>query len=318
MHTPKISVIIPVYDMEPYIAQCTRALCRQTLDDLELIFVDDGSHDNSCAIINAVLEEYPRRKSHSTIIRHESNKGVAAARTTGMKAMTGEYMAHCDPDDIPDPDMYFKMYHTAKITDADMVSCTYLEVPGNEKAIGPVFNGSGLEALQNHGYTYGLWNKIIRSTIIKRNDIYPYEGIDYNEDLNVIIRALCFCQGVTTIDEPLYHHTIGREGSICSGDIHDLLLKHSVPCMRRLDDFLDRFGRDKGQPEISSRLTDHVKFWMKSVLFNKADFELWCTLWAECHRIIPGIRSLGVKERMLMTLISLSYRIYRKIPMLKR
>lgn len=311
MDTPKISVIIPVYNVEPYIARCAHALMDQTLDDLELIFVDDCSPDGSSSILSRLIEEYPRRKARTTIIRHDGNKGVAAARTTGMKAMTGEYMAHCDPDDIPTPDMYRKMYEAAKAADADIVSCTYLEVPGGKRPSGTTFSGDGLQSLQNSGYTYGLWDKIIRSAIIKAHDIYPYEGINYNEDLNVIVRALCYCSKVTSIDEPLYHHTVGRDGSICSGDYKRLLLEHSVPCMRKLDDFLDRFGRDAGQPDFSSRLTDPAKFWMKNALFNKADIELWCSLWPECRRIIPHIGSLSKKERILMTLLARSPKLLK-------
>lgn len=313
MDTPKISVIIPVYNVEPYITRCAHALFGQTLTDMELIFVDDCSPDRSTAAITKVLDEYPHRKDRTVIIRHKTNKGVAAARTTGMKAMTGEYMAHCDPDDIPTPDMYRTMHEAAKAADADIVSCTYLEMPEGKRPMGATFNGTGLQALQNRGYTYGLWDKIIRSSIIKEHDIYPYEGINYNEDLNVIVRALCFCRRVTSIDTPLYHHTIGREGSICSGDYRRLLQEHSVPCMRELDIFLDRFGRDTRQSDYTSRLTDPVKFWMKRALYNHADIDLWCSLWPECHRIIPHITTLGIKERIVMTLLGHSPKILKRI-----
>lgn len=311
MHSPKISVIIPVYNVEQYIGRCIHALCTQTLDDMELIFVDDGSTDNSSATISMILEEYPHRKRKSKIITHEYNKGVAAARTSGMKVMTGEYMANCDPDDIPAPEMFLTMYETGKTSDADIVSCDYIEDPGGSIHVGTRFRGSGLEALQNHGYTYGLWDKIIRTTIIRENDIYPFQGIDYNEDLNVIVRSLCYCQRVDYVESALYYHTIGRDGSICSCELPDLLRRHSVPCLKALDDFLDNYGRDTDQPEFSSELTNPVKFWMKSKLLQSHNYDLWCKLWPECHSIIPSIPTLGIKERMFMTL--LPFRIFRKI-----
>lgn len=311
MDTPKISVIIPVYNVEPYIARCAHALMNQTLDDMELIFVDDCSPDNSVALLHRILEEYPVRRPRTTIISHDINKGVAAARTTGMRAMSGEYMAHCDPDDIPTPDMYRKMYETAKAADADMVCCSYIEMPEGKMRKVTAFNGSGIKALQDSTYTYGLWDKIIRSAIIKEHDVYPYEGINYNEDLNVIVRALCYCRHVTSIDEPLYHHTVGREGSICSGDYRRLLQEHSVPSMRKLDIFLEHFGHDSGQPAFSPRLTDPLKFWMKNALFNKSDIELWCSLWPECRRIIPHIGSLSKKERILMTTLARSPKLLK-------
>ncbi len=313
MDRPKISVIVPVYNVEQYIERCARALLSQTLEDIELIFIDDCSPDHSVEILLNVLKEYPGRAQRTKILRHGLNEGVAAARTTGMKAMTGEYMAHCDPDDIPDPDMFRLMHEAARAHDADIVSCTYLEEPGTGHPSGATFCGSGLDALQKGEYTYGLWDKIIRSSIILDHEIYPFEGINYNEDLNVIVRALCYTRRITAIDRPLYHHTVGRDGSICSGNYKQLLMRHSVPCMMRLDDFLDRFGRASGDPRYSSRLTDPVKFWMKNALFTKEDIDLWHSLWPECRRIIPKIKSLTFKEQTLMTIAAYSPKTIKKI-----
>lgn len=311
--SPKISVIIPLYNAETYIGRCVQGLFGQTLNDIELIFVDDGSTDGSVSVISNTLEEYPLRKPQTMILRHPRNLGVAAARTTGMKAMTGEYMAHCDADDIPCPGMYRTLYEAAMAADADMVSCTYTEEPGDRHPSGTAFSGNGLEALRASGFTFGLWDKIIRSSIIRDNGIYPYEGIDYNEDLNVVVRALCHCRRMVGIKASLYHHTVKRDGSITAGDYKELLLRHSVPCMRMLDEFLRLHALTTGDLRYSSKLTDPIKFWMKSALFNPADIDLWCSLWPECRRSIPRIRGLGVKERMLMTLFARSPKVLRRL-----
>ena len=96
---PKVSVVIPVYNVEQYIERCLYTLFGQTMDDIEYIFVDDSSTDSSVKIINKSLELYPYRKVLTKILRHSSNLGVGAARTTGIKAATGDYIIHCDPDD---------------------------------------------------------------------------------------------------------------------------------------------------------------------------------------------------------------------------
>ncbi len=313
MERAKISVIVPVYNVEPYVERCVRALFGQTLDDLEIIFIDDCSPDHSMDVIHRLLSEYPQRAARTIILRHDRNQGVAAARTTGMKAMTGEYMAHCDPDDAPYPEMYRLMYEAAKSDDADMVTCTYTEEPGSGVPRGSTFSGEAYDALRSGSYTYALWDKIIRSSIIKDNEIYPFEGINYNEDLNVIVRALCHSRRVKGLEAPLYYHSVGRDGSICSGDYRRLLLEHSVPSMRRLDEFLDRFGNESGDRRYSSRLTDPIKFWMKNALFRKDDVELWCSLWPECRRTIPWLHSLSIKERALMTLLARSPKTLKRI-----
>lgn len=82
---PKVSIIIPVYNVERYVSRCVRSLFEQTLDDIEFIFVDDASPDNSIAIIKSILLEYPARQEFVRFIKHETNKGLSAARNSGLK-----------------------------------------------------------------------------------------------------------------------------------------------------------------------------------------------------------------------------------------
>ena len=121
----KVSVIIPVYNVERYIERCVRSLFEQTLIDMEYIFVDDCSPDNSINILESVLEEYPNRKSQVKIIRHLENKGLPIARKTGIDNSTGDYIIQCDSDDWVDKDMYKAMYNMAVNTHSDVVVCGY-------------------------------------------------------------------------------------------------------------------------------------------------------------------------------------------------
>lgn len=107
---PKVSVIIPVYGVEKYIERCARSLFEQTLEDMEFIFVDDSTRDNSIDILLEVINEYPQRKNQIKILTHEVNKGLPAARQTGIKAAKGDYIAHCDSDDWVTPNAYQEMY----------------------------------------------------------------------------------------------------------------------------------------------------------------------------------------------------------------
>ena len=95
---PKVSVLVPVYGVEKYIERCARSLFEQTLDDMECIFVDDCTPDDSMQVLVKILSEYPRRKEQVKIIHHETNQGLPAARQSGLKIATGEYIAHCDSD----------------------------------------------------------------------------------------------------------------------------------------------------------------------------------------------------------------------------
>lgn len=120
---PYISVVIAVYNVEKYIARCCQSLFRQTLENIEYIFVDDCSPDNSIEIVQSVLNDYPQRTNQVKIIKHSTNRGVSKTREEGIKNATGEYIIHCDPDDWIELDMYERLYNKAVTEKADIVLC---------------------------------------------------------------------------------------------------------------------------------------------------------------------------------------------------
>lgn len=126
MKSPKVSVILPVYNVAPYLPKCIEYLTNQTLKDIEIIFVDDCSPDNSADIIKTYND--PRIK----LIRHKKNKYTAEARNSGIKAAKGEYLSFMDPDDWPALDFLEKLYTLAKKEDADIAKGTMTFMPMNK------------------------------------------------------------------------------------------------------------------------------------------------------------------------------------------
>ena len=120
---PKVSIVVPVYKVEAYIEQFVRSLFEQTLEDLEFIFVDDASPDESVAIIKRVLDEYPQRKGQVKFIRHEHNMDLPQTRKDGLNAATGEYLIYVDSDDWVEPNYAELLYTKAQETNADIVVC---------------------------------------------------------------------------------------------------------------------------------------------------------------------------------------------------
>ena len=117
----KISAILPVYNVEQYIKDCLDSIINQTMDDIEIICVNDGSLDNSLQ----VLEKYAQKDARIKIISQE-NQGQGIARNNGLKIANGEYITFIDPDDWVDVDMFEKMYKSAKKFDSDYVFCLSL------------------------------------------------------------------------------------------------------------------------------------------------------------------------------------------------
>ena len=118
---PKVSVYIPVYKAGPFMEKCCRTLFEQTLTDLEYVFVDDCTPDDSMEILKQVLDQYPHRKNGVKILRNETNLGVAKTIKKAIEACTGEYLIRCDPDDYVATDLYEKMLQKAQTDNADLV-----------------------------------------------------------------------------------------------------------------------------------------------------------------------------------------------------
>jgi glycosyltransferase involved in cell wall biosynthesis len=124
---PVLSIIVPIYKVERYISPCTHSLFGQTHSDIEYIFVNDYTPDNSIKILLEVLKNYPDRSEQVKILNHEYNRGLAAARQSGLDAATGEYLIMVDSDDWLEIDMIAKMYEKAIKEDADIVIADFYE-----------------------------------------------------------------------------------------------------------------------------------------------------------------------------------------------
>lgn len=292
---PKVSVIIPIYKVEQYIERCLISLFEQTIDDIEYIFVNDCTPDNSMTILENVLKEYPNRILQVKIINHEWNQGQAGARTSGMKAMTGEYMIHCDPDDWIDKDMYEILYTEAINSNSDIVCCNWC-IEKNHTTIKQKIDyaTSPKKSLIECRYNPSLWNKLIKTELIKGNNIYPYEGINCGEDLNVVIRTLYYAKTLKYLDIYPYHYRTNQQ-SITQNNHKTQFFNSHKPNVERLCQFLD----DKGNEYII--LKNYIKFIEKYGLINKScnDFKLWCKTWPECHKYIKYF-PLPTKYRFIL------------------
>ena len=114
---PKVSVIIPVYNVEKYLRQCLDSVVNQTLENVQIILIDDGSTDSSADICKKYLGD------NRVVYYHKENEGLAAARQDGMERASGEYIGFVDSDDWLELNMYERMFSVARENDADVVFC---------------------------------------------------------------------------------------------------------------------------------------------------------------------------------------------------
>lgn len=196
----KISVIVPIYNSERYIARCVRSLFSQSLDSIEYVFINDSSTDGSVAIIKNILKEYPSRYNDVKIFHHPVNMGVAQARQTGIENVTGTYTIHCDPDDWMDDDYLEQMYICAENTTADLVFSDYKEEYDNRSIYKPqTLREISVNQLKKGLTTNiwgGLWNKLIRTSVFY-NKINFLKGVNYQEDLLFCYKCLCKVKNIS-------------------------------------------------------------------------------------------------------------------------
>lgn len=209
-YMPVVSVIIPVYNVEPYIARCAHALFKQTLKDIEFLFIDDCSPDNSIGIMRQVLENYPERKNQVIVYRMPTNSGQAAVRMRGIKMATGSYIIHCDSDDYPLPMAYQLMYEKAREDNLDIVTCNVAiekdgqiiqEMEGRCTSVSQMLQGKE---------RWSLFSRLVRRELL--------EGIDppvanMGEDMVISIQTQLNAKRTGHVDEVLYHYCF-RDNSI--------------------------------------------------------------------------------------------------------
>ena len=202
-----VSVIVPFYNVENYIEKCLQTLVGQTLDDIEIILVNDGSKDRSKIVVDKFLKQYPEK----IVYLEKENGGLSDARNYAIPYAKGEYIAFLDSDDYVEKTMYKDMYELAKKEDSDMVECNfYWEYPDKKKEdVGIVYNGKK-EMLEKIRVV--AWNKLIRKEVLEKSKVLFPKGLRY-EDVEFTYKLIPYLDKISFLKKPCVHY-IQREGSI--------------------------------------------------------------------------------------------------------
>lgn len=213
----KVSVIVPVYNVENYLRRCLDSLVNQTLEDIEIIVVNDGSPDNSQAIIEEYEGKYPEKLKGYV----KENGGLSDARNYGLEYATGEFVAFVDSDDYVDVTMYEKLYNKAKAEDSEIVTCAYFKVNDMNKTMASAQMGhTGLydaSAMENKelieiSAPYA-WNKLVKKELLDRTGIRFPKGYIF-EDICTMYPLLACAKKISKVNEELYYYIIERQDSI--------------------------------------------------------------------------------------------------------
>lgn len=217
----KVSIIIPIYNARQYLEKCLDSVINQTLKDIEIILIDDGSTDSSLKI----CQEYAQKDNRITILA-QKNQGAGAARNKGLKLAHGQYLSFLDADDIFDSNMLELMYKTAESQKTDIVICDVFHFNNKTNKIEyfeetikkdyiPQKNTFNYKDFPNYIFNCfqnWTWNKLFNAKFIQNNNI-KFQEIKRTNDLYFTCCALILADKISYIDKRLVYYRYGTDNN---------------------------------------------------------------------------------------------------------
>ena len=206
---PKVSVIVPIYNVEKYLEKCINSLLSQTLEDIQIILVNDGSKDNS----GNIAKECEKNNKDRVIYVEKENGGLSDAINYGLKYATGDFIAFLDSDDYIEKNAYEKMYNKAIEENADYVECDFIWEFPNKIRVDKQYPYKNKKEMLSFVRVVA-WNKLIKRQLIIDNNLEFPKGLRY-EDVEFTYKLIPFINKFAYVDKPFIHY-VQREGSIAN------------------------------------------------------------------------------------------------------
>ncbi len=249
----KVSVVVPVYNMEKYLTRCMDTLLNQTTDDMEIILIDDGSKDKS----GVMCDEYAEKYSDLVRVAHKINDGLSSARNAGIEIAKGQYVIFPDPDDWVEPNYISRFIELYDKYNPDLVCLGhYVDYENGESVVinenVKFVEMNGLEAqkaLMSYPNISGFaWNKLYKLRIIRENNLKFLDDVGTTEDLDFAFRYLKYCKKVCFDPQSRVYHYFQRDNSatLCGFSLNNF---HSIRTYEKIIDS----SRNKSELSIIAR-----------------------------------------------------------------
>ncbi|CAM4002526.1 glycosyltransferase [Mesobacillus zeae] len=308
----KLSVVVLVYNTEPYLRDCFDSLVNQTLTDIEIIIVNDESPDNSAVII----EEYRKKYDNITVI-NQKNAGGAVAGNKGLHAASGEYVTIMDSDDIVPLDGYEKLYNKAKEMDADIaIGRPHLYIEGNIREVNYKKESdvwkkerviTDLLQFPDIFYDCFYWNKIYKRELLFNNNCFMPPGMLY-ADRPMVHKAYLYSKKIVVIPEVVYlwrkrGNTEVKSITQLTTDIGNF--KDRISSLYYQIDYFNAFGNEQIKTEFLKRNLDRLFFPIKNIVFDGDFREAYLEEVGSLLKTIPDVynNDLGIVKNLYIYMI---------------
>lgn len=256
---PAITIIVPVYNTEKYLRECLESLVHQSIQNMEILLINDGSTDKS----QNIIDEYSEKYTFVTGIEKE-NGGSSSARNLGLQNAKGEFVIFIDSDDYVDPCYAETLYHTAKSEHSDMVICDFVRVTDEGKITRDYELDLGKENIRI--LTFLSCNRIIRRSLFEDFDIHYCEGVTC-EDIPVILQLEAVARNVKMLSYVGYYYRMNPE-SATSGFKKRGIRKEKIP-FDALEESI-QFCLEKGVNFTKPQLEFYIGRIVTSLIFEVA------------------------------------------------
>lgn len=274
---PLISVVVPIYNIEEYISECIESIIRQTYQNIQIILVDDGSKDCS----GTICDQYAASDKRIEVI-HQSNKGLVAARKSGLERAQGDYIGFVDGDDYIEADMYENLLREIRKSDTDFVHTGFMQngdtkIPfkkrilylskaeEKEKIIKTAIFG------KDNYIAPSIWSKLFKTHIIKECYVQVPDNAQYGEDLICLCICIEKCNKVMLLDEAYYHYRYRRDSIT-----NEKNLKGLENVFRYFGNVCDTLVQYKCYEELKDMIMENVcaNILRKMSVISKNDFQI--------------------------------------------
>ena len=313
---PKVSVIVPIYNVEKYLEKCINSLLSQTLEDIQIILVNDGSKDNS----GTIAKKYAERNKDKVIYVEKENGGLSDARNYGLKYATGDFVAFLDSDDYIEKNAYEEMYNKAIEENSDYVECDFIWEYPNKAKIDKQYKYQNKNEMLSFVRVVA-WNKLIkRSLIIEHNLEFP-KGLRY-EDVEFTYKLIPYINKFAYVDKPFIHY-VQREGSIAN-----VQNERTAEIFTVLDEVIEFYKKNNIYEEYKEELEyNYARYLLCSSLKRmckikdkKTRKELLQKTWKKLNCNFPNWKKNRIlstvnidKNKYMKTINKFTYKIYTKI-----
>lgn len=307
---PKVSILVPVYNVSAYIEKCAESLFNQTFQDIEFIFVDDATPDDSIEKLSIIIEKFPLREKQISILHHDSNRGLAAARNTALEASKGEYIAVVDSDDYIEPDMIEVLYKKAIKENAEIViSDMIMEYHDRTEILQDYLSSNDNEHFtdiikneQSHSF---LCDKLVHRSLYLRADCRVPEGLNYYEDRYVMSRIFYFAKKIVKVDRAFYHYVHYNSLAITKTK-NSMHFENVVRFWSQFDEFLKEHNEYEKYKEIMTFPKMQSKVRLMIDTHSSQLRKEYCSIFIEEEKICFNLFNKG--ERLMLLLVR--YKLY--------